>query len=133
MTLKRFEVWVDGIPASQGSHAIMRGRIVQVNSAKHKTWRKAIIEACHANWPENWQTEKKAVVLVAHFYVPRPKTVTRKLPSVPIDLDKYLRGLGDALTIAGVIEDDSLIVDIIASKRYATIATGAKITVIPLE
>ena len=29
---------VVGDPASQGSHAIMQGRIVQVNSKKHKAW-----------------------------------------------------------------------------------------------
>jgi Holliday junction resolvase RusA-like endonuclease len=35
------------------------------------------------------------------------------------DLDKLLRAIGDALTIAGVFADDSRIIEINASKSFA--------------
>jgi Holliday junction resolvase RusA-like endonuclease len=46
------------------------------------------------------------------FYLQKPKTVKRLLPTVPPDLDKLVRGLFDALTQAGIWHDDALVVEI---------------------
>lgn len=57
------------------------------------------------------------------FYMPRPASVTvkrRPLPIVAPDLDKMVRGVGDALKAAGVYKDDAQIVSIQASKVYGT-------------
>ena len=121
---------VSGDPASQGSHAIMQGRIVQVNSKKHKAWRKAITQTALANLPADWQPIDEPCELIVNFYLPRPKSVIRTLPSVSPDLDKLIRAVGDSLTDSGVVTDDSRIVRISARKLYAQgIEPGASIVV----
>jgi Holliday junction resolvase RusA-like endonuclease len=121
---------VIGDPASQGSHAIMHGRIVQVNSSKHKAWRKAIVQEAIATLPNDWQPIDEPCELIVNFYLPKPKTVDRQLPSVSPDLDKLIRAVGDSLTDSGVVIDDSRIVRISARKLYAEgIAPGATIQV----
>jgi Holliday junction resolvase RusA-like endonuclease len=121
---------VTGDPASQGSHAIMHGRIVQVNSSKHKAWRKAIVQQAIATLPDDWQPIDEPCELIVNFYLPKPKTVDRQLPSVSPDLDKLIRAVGDSLTDSGVVTDDSRIVRISARKLYAEgIAPGATIQV----
>jgi Holliday junction resolvase RusA-like endonuclease len=121
---------VTGDPASQGSHAIMHGRIVQVNSSKHKAWRKAIVQEAIATLPEDWQPIDEPCELIVNFYLPKPKTVDRQLPSVSPDLDKLIRAVGDSLTDSGVVIDDSRIVRISARKLYAEgIQPGASIQV----
>ena len=121
---------VIGNPASQGSHAIMYGRIVQVNSSKHKAWRKAIVQEAIATLPDDWQPIDEPCELIVNFYLPKPKTVDRQLPSVSPDLDKLIRAVGDSLTDSGVVTDDSRIVRISARKLYAEgIQPGASIQV----
>jgi Holliday junction resolvase RusA-like endonuclease len=121
---------VTGDPASQGSHAIMHGRIVQVNSSKHKAWRKAIVQEAIATLPDDWQPIDEPCELIVNFYLRKPKTVDRQLPSVSPDLDKLIRAVGDSLTDSGVVVDDSRIVRISARKLYAEgIAPGATIQV----
>ena len=121
---------VTGNPASQGSHAIMYGRIVQVNSSKHKAWRKAIVQEAIATLPDDWQPIDEPCELIVNFYLPKPKTVDRQLPSVSPDLDKLIRAVGDSLTDSGVVIDDSRIVRISARKLYAEgIEPGALIQV----
>jgi Holliday junction resolvase RusA-like endonuclease len=121
---------VTGNPASQGSHAIMYGRIVQVNSSKHKAWRKAIVQEAIATLPDHWQPIDEPCELIVNFYLPKPKTVDRQLPSVSPDLDKLIRAVGDSLTDSGVVTDDSRIVRISARKLYAEgIEPGASIQV----
>jgi len=121
---------VTGDPASQGSHAIMHGRIVQVNSSKHKAWRKAIVQEAIATLPHDWQPIDEPCELIVAFYLPKPKTVDRQLPSVSPDLDKLIRAVGDSLTDSGVVTDDSRIVRISARKLYAEgIQPGATIQV----
>ena len=55
------------------------------------------------------------------FLIRRPKSTRAAFPVAPTvgDLDKLVRAVGDALTQAGVIEDDRFIVDLAASKRWA--------------
>ena len=121
---------VTGNPASQGSHAIMRGRIVQVNSSKHKAWRKAIVQEAIAILPDDWQPIDEPCELIVNFYMPKPASVKRSLPTVSPDLDKLIRAVGDSLTDSGIVVDDSRIVRISARKLYAEgIEPGATILV----
>jgi len=130
MSETEFTISVVGDPASQGSHAIMNGRIVQVNSKKHKAWRSAIVSTCIDNLPEGWEPLDEPVELIVNFYMLKPASVKRSLPTVAPDLDKLIRSVGDALAIAGVYADDSRIVRISARKLYATgIEPGATISV----
>jgi crossover junction endodeoxyribonuclease RusA len=130
MSETEFTISVVGDPASQGSHAIMNGRIVQVNSKKHKAWRTAIVSTCIDNLPEGWEPLDEPVELIVNFYMLKPSSVKRSLPSVAPDLDKLVRAVGDALAIGGVYTDDSRIVRISARKVYAQgIEPGASISV----
>ena len=121
---------VVGDPASQGSHAIMQGRIVQVNSKKHKAWRNAITQTALATLPADWTPIDEPCELIVNFYLPKPASATRSLPTVSPDLDKLIRAVGDSLTDSGVVVDDSRIVRISARKLYAIgIEPGATIEV----
>jgi Holliday junction resolvase RusA-like endonuclease len=121
---------VSGDPASQGSHAIINGRIVQVNSKKHKAWRTAIVNQAIATLPPDWEPIDGPCELIVNFYMLKPASVKRSSPSVAPDLDKLVRSVGDALAIAGVYTDDSRITRISARKLYAQgIEPGATITV----
>jgi crossover junction endodeoxyribonuclease RusA len=109
---------VFGDPASQGSHSVINGRIVQVNSAKHKKWRNAVAFAALDLVGPDWELLDDPLELSIIFYLPRPKTATREFPAVMPDLDKLIRSVGDSLT-GTVIRDDSRIVRITATKLYA--------------
>jgi Holliday junction resolvase RusA-like endonuclease len=125
---------ISGDPASQGSHAIMQGRIVQVNSKKHKAWRTAIVNEVIATLPADWEPIDGPCELIVNFYLSKPASVKRSSPSVAPDLDKLVRSVGDALAIAGVYTDDSRITRISARKLYAQgIEPGATITVNSLD
>jgi Holliday junction resolvase RusA-like endonuclease len=125
---------VSGDPASQGSHAIINGRIVQVNSKKHKAWRQAVVQSAIAILPDDWTPINEPCEVSINFYLPRPKTVDRPSPSVPPDLDKLIRAVFDSLKDSGVVVDDSRIVRVSARKLYAQgIDPGATITVKSLE
>lgn len=144
MTSYGFRVY--GIPAPQGSKipgvSSKSGKMfVREQSGKTlNTWRKdvkdaalvargvpdpsvnpaeSIPEGAHDNAPIPTFTE--AVRLVVNFFHPRPASVPvkkRKHPTVAPDLDKEVRGVGDALKAAGVYKDDSQICEIRATKRY---------------
>jgi crossover junction endodeoxyribonuclease RusA len=109
---------VSGDPASQGSHSVIHGRIVQVNSAKHKRWRNAVSFAALDLVGPDFQPLDEPLELSVIFYLPRPKSVTRDFPAVMPDVDKLLRAVFDSLS--GIIYvDDSRIIQATAQKRYA--------------
>lgn len=110
---------VSGIPAPQGSKNVYNGRLVE-SSKKVGPWRAAVSQAVAATFQAtgNGDMFTDPVEIWVTFYLPRPRTVKRLLPSIPPDLDKLERGLFDALTIAGVWSDDSLVVKSHATKLY---------------
>ena len=63
------------------------------------------------------------------FYLRRPRTVTRQLPTVPPDLDKLIRGVLDALS-GTAYDDDSQVVEIKATKAYSD-QPGVEISIRP--
>lgn len=110
-----------GTPRPQGSKRhIGNGRMIEASDVK--PWRKAIADAVFRAWVATGDERAftEPVVVWATFYLPRPKSVKRLLPSVPPDLDKLCRALGDALSVdSGCLADDSLIVQWHVSKAYA--------------
>ena len=122
---------VHGTPAPQGSKRafVVKGRaiVTDVNPAPLKTWREdvkhAALDAMNGRLPLEGAVEVKVT-----FYLPKPKSVKRELPSVRPDIDKTTRSLLDALTSAGVFRDDSQVTDLHARKRYAEIP-GAEVIV----
>lgn len=60
-----------------------------------------------------------AVAVSLLFLIRRPGTVKREMPIVKPDIDKLCRATLDGLVDAGALTDDSHIVDLTATKRYA--------------
>lgn len=114
------ELSVHADPAPQGSKRCFQGRVVDANSEKLKKWRKEVkrvaIEYLHKN---GWKPFVDAVGVEIVFYMPRPKTVKRELPTVPPDLDKMIRSVFDSLTDGEIWGDDSQVCSVTAHKVYA--------------
>ncbi len=117
-------LFVDGRPAPQGSkNAFVIGkRAVMVEASKHlPAWRNDIILAVRQMFNDTQDVTKfvEPVKLKVTFYLERPKQPKHKVyPGGKPDLDHYIRAVGDALTIAGLIADDALIVKILAEKVW---------------
>jgi len=132
MTRKELYFTAFGTPRPQGSKRHV-GKGIMIEASDVKPWRKAIAEAVYRAWVATGDESPftEPVVVWATFFLPRPKSVKRLLPSVPPDLDKLCRALGDALSIdSNALADDSLIVKWHASKVYAdTQDAGVRVAV----
>lgn len=109
-----FEVY--GVPIPQGSKNVYRGRLVEAQGAKLKIWREEVKTAAANHYTA--EPLEGPIRLEVTFWMPRPKTVKRDLPTVPPDADKLLRGCNDALT-GTIFVDDAQVVDCLLQKRYA--------------
>lgn len=119
-----FEVF--GRPAPQGSKTIMRGRLVE--SSKYlPAWRKAIAEAATQAQAETGWFSEEPLEMEVTFILEKPKSVKRDMPTVPPDLDKLARSVGDSCT--GILyNDDAQIVKLVLVKEYG-LEQGAKIKI----
>lgn len=119
-------------PAPKGSYRFVRGHAIPM-SKREKPWRNLVADNARiAMTREKFtQFDKDVPVSVRiTFLMPQPKTVKRHMPTVPPDIDKLCRAVLDALTDVGVWVDDSQVVDLGATKIYASgIQVGAYITV----
>jgi crossover junction endodeoxyribonuclease RusA len=126
-----FTITVEGIPATQGSKTLYRGRMVE-SSKKLPAWRKAVMGAAFAELIRSSVSAPfdEPLKLTAFIFLPRPaKPKWDRLPASKPDLDKLVRAICDALTLAGVIRDDALIVELQVKKLWAgEVAAGAQIS-----
>lgn len=114
-------------PAPKGSYKPVRrpggrGVVLLPASQREKPWRQAVaLKGRQAMALADLATPPKSIPLAARiaFHLPKPKTVTRTLPTVPPDLDKLLRATLDGLADGRIIADDSQIVRLAAVKEYA--------------
>jgi Holliday junction resolvase RusA-like endonuclease len=92
-------------------------------------WRKAVSDAVVQAMHDSGDLSKfeGAVKVEAVFYVTRKRTVTRDLPTVPPDVDKLARSLLDSCK--PVWGDDSQVVRLDVSKKYATGQAGVAVTI----
>lgn len=112
-----------GRPSPQGSKKhVGGGRMIEA-SKYLPAWRKAVCTAAvKAVQDELWAKPAGPVELAVTFYLERPTTIKpdkRPMPIKPPDLDKLVRGVCDALSDAGVWEDDAQVVKLTAFKEYA--------------
>jgi crossover junction endodeoxyribonuclease RusA len=111
-----------GRPAPQGSKkSIGNNRFVEASKFL-PAWRRDVRDAAeHAVTVNGWARVSGPVELEIMFYLDRPFTISktkRPHPTVPPDVDKLIRGIGDSLT--GVVyDDDSQIIRVLAWKLYA--------------
>ena len=118
--------FVAGEPAPKGSTKSFYtgGKVITTNANRRtKDWEMRIAtEAQREGWGSTIQhiPTGKAVRIVARFLLQRPKSLPKKVVHdvKKPDLDKLIRAVLDG--IAGIlIEDDSQVVDIRATKQYA--------------
>lgn len=108
-------------PGPQGSKRhVGNGRMVE-SSRKVAPWRAAVSEAVKTAWRDNlgFIVFEEPVQVDVTFWLPRPATVKRPLPSVPPDVDKLARATLDGLVQGGCLKDDALVTELLARKRYA--------------
>lgn len=134
-------ITVYGTPAPQGSKRHVGNGIMVESSAAVKPWREAVKAAALEMGPIML---RQAVMVEMTFYLRRPKghygtgrnalVVKDSAPVAPKgkpDLDKLARATFDALSDAGMWDDDAQVVRAVLVKRYAgaTQAPGAVIVV----
>lgn len=128
---------VVGIPTPQGSkRAYVRGgrvNLVEQAGAALKTWRAEVADAARAAiTAADWYPVDAPVEVHVLFRMARPKARPDDVwHAVRPDVDKLVRAVLDALSTAGVWEDDCLVADMRTWKRYAVDGTqpGASIAV----
>ena len=149
MDCRYLNLHVPGIPVPQGSMRLVQGgrRMIHSNHEKLRQWRvqvghAAMAEMGHARvrgepWPAPGPV---GLAVTFNFQRPAGHHINRKLTNplravaprehyVKPDLDKLVRAIGDALTDAGVILDDSQITVLHAVKRWTTEAPYATVQI----
>lgn len=115
-----FSAWIEGKPAPQGSKKafVINGKAVLVESAAgNKTWRKTVTQAIIAN--RSYKKFEGAVNMSLVFYMPKAASnKTQQMTQKP-DIDKLCRSVLDAASDSELIKDDSRIVLLSASKKWA--------------
>jgi len=114
-------VWIPGHPKPQGSKVAGRRKdgsifMREANKAA-RPWRSVVIEALK---PVATDTLNGAVRVHLHFSMPMlKKPIPHPITRSSYDIDKLARSCLDALTIAGIIKDDSQVITLIATKEYS--------------
>ena len=141
MARNSFSFTVFGVdPAPQGSKKYVGTRrtaagnnipLIVESSPKLPAWRKAVFDAVKQAMIASGDDSKfvGAVKVEAVFYLTRKRTVTRLYPTVPPDVDKLTRSLLDSIGFGGVWGDDSQVVRLEVSKKYATGEAGVAVTI----
>lgn len=141
-----FSVFVDGDPAPKGS--VQRNATRGVRHSKRSIgWHDVLVDAIRLKIRNDRMAEllrgldrplppaplARDVAVHAEFVLRQPRTNSDSLPHAKRhgDIDKHLRTLLDALTDAGVLADDSFVVEVSAEKRWAgpTERCGVRIVV----
>lgn len=145
MSVLEFVAW--GQPIGQGAHSRNRYGATYETTKGHAPWRKELIRAAtQAITDIGWRTLADAVHVDITCYGPRPKShygtgrnagiLKADAPAYPItqgrygsglqDTDHLARSILDALKLARVIDDDSLVTDLHIRARYAEQPVGAR-------
>jgi crossover junction endodeoxyribonuclease RusA len=111
------EFLVAGVPIPQGSMRHIGNGVIVSTTPKLKKWRKSVAEEAVRLFGEPGIDQPVAITVI--FNLPKPPTVKRSEPTVPPDLDKLQRAIGDALSIdCKILKDDAVITEWHAYKRY---------------
>jgi len=114
-------IFVEGEPKPQGSKSgFIRGnRVVLVEANKSLPgWRNTLESALKHHWADQ-EAITEAVSIELTFWLTRPATNRREAMTTKPDLDKLCRAVFDCAVRAGIVKDDALVVDLVASKHYA--------------
>jgi Holliday junction resolvase RusA-like endonuclease len=129
-------ITVYGHPAPQGSKRFLGfkgGKGIMVESSKAvKPWREAVkYQALMHLTGGGTRVPDMAIAgpvrVQMYFTLPKPKSAPKNRVTYPDrkpDLSKLVRATEDALTDAGVWEDDARVIQLHAEKRYPVTARG---------
>jgi Holliday junction resolvase RusA-like endonuclease len=113
---------VQGEAIPQGSKTIAQGGgkvWLRDANPKLKAWRASLSQQVAMQLPDGIGFKQhepvRAVILI---YLPKPKSVTRSLPTAKPDVDKLCRAIFDGLADANAIAADQQIVEVKISKHY---------------
>lgn len=144
--MSKISVFVSGIPVPQGSMRgfVRNGRaVITSDNGKLRSWRQEVSDALHTAvaaqggfaGPVECRLEFTFLRPASHYGSRGLRPSAPQVPDRKPDLDKTIRACLDAGTVARVWEDDSRVVTIRATKRYA--ADGAEpgvwITIVPFN
>ena len=116
-----------GVPQPKGSARAFVPKgwtrpIITSTNAKNKGWQQLVAEAASAAIAadDGFKVIESAAALSVTFHLPRPKSIRDRITDhiKKPDLDKLIRSVKDALTQVAW-QDDSLVIEIQARKRYA--------------
>lgn len=140
---------VIGTPVPQGSKVANRfGHGVRDANAKTlKPWRAEVAAAvAEAMTSCGWVTLDAPAEVTIAFFHPRPgghygtgrnagilKPTAPRWKSTAPDIDKLTRAILDALTTSRALRDDARVARLMVEDLYADAATGARITIRPLD
>jgi Holliday junction resolvase RusA-like endonuclease len=116
--------FVDGLPVPQGSMKVINNRVIHSKGSELAAWRSAIGLMARQNGARPLTDPMQISI---KFYLQKPRTVKRLMPSVAPDLDKLIRAVLDGLTAIAYV-DDGQVVSIVAEKAYGA-RIGANISV----
>ncbi|MHB1098129.1 MAG: RusA family crossover junction endodeoxyribonuclease [Burkholderiales bacterium] len=135
-------VFVPGVPIPKGSTKAFpfrrkNGKLgVAVTAANEKTklWQVQMARCAAKEWHWRGGVWPGPIFLTVHFFLPRPKSVSKKIiyHLKKPDLDKLLRTVLDALTGIAYL-DDAQVVTVQCTKSYTCLQSGAHIYVERLD
>lgn len=103
---------------------VIHGRVIHSQGSALAVWRSTIALAARA---EQAKLIEGPVAMELDFFMLKPRTVKRDMPTVPPDLDKLIRAVLDSLT--GIVYlDDAQVVEIHSSKSYGEPGLNLKIS-----
>jgi Holliday junction resolvase RusA-like endonuclease len=142
-------IHVIGTPVPQGSKVANRfGHGVRdANAKKLKPWRAEVAGVVADTMRStSWVTLDGPIEVVIAFFHPRPaghygtgrnagvlKPTAPRWKATAPDIDKLVRAILDALTTSRAIVDDARVTRLVVEDLWADAATGARITVRPLN
>ena len=125
-----FSIWISGKATPQGSKKafVINNRAILVDaSGGNKEWRKKVTDTVKAH--EQYIRYKGAVNVKLAFYMEKAKSNKTGFMMQKPDIDKLARSVLDALTDSEIIEDDSRVVHLTCSKKWADEQPGVLITI----
>jgi crossover junction endodeoxyribonuclease RusA len=130
---------VAGIPAPQGSKRHVGGGRMVEQSRAVGPWREAVraetqraVGDFHTSgWDSCWYAGDPPLRVAITFRLARPKSAPARVlfPVKRPDIDKLARAVLDGLVAGGALADDSQVVDLLVSKRFATTRPGCIIEI----
>jgi len=147
---EQLSFFVSGLPVPQGSMKAItiknqkHTQLIATNDGALKAWRKRVVDVAElAIAATGWPLDCALPVKVAcRFLLPMPESRLKAIRTqgidfarYPPDLDKLMRAIGDALTDADVVIDDSRIVSLGLSK-YEVLEDelcGVEVVVAPVD